>query len=343
MLEKPDITDSKIVACLHDAYGLNVAQFAFLPLGADRNTAVYRAVTDDAAPYFVKLRSGSFNETTIIVPKRLHDQGIRQVIVPLPTRSQQLWADLGDLKLMVFPFIEGCNGYETEMLDHHWLEFGRALKAIHTAGLSTTITKHLPIETYSDEWRERVRQFLELAAENAFHDRVAAELAGFLKAKCSEISALAKRAEDLAAVLQTRSQQFILCHADIHAGNILIDTDDQFYIVDWDTLILAPKERDLMYVGGGQFLNKRTAEEEEALFYQGYGATQADPVALAYYRYERIVQDIAAYCEEILLTHGASKDRENGLRQLISQFEPNDVVAMAYRTEQFLPQQYASD
>jgi spectinomycin phosphotransferase len=98
-----------------------------------------------------------------------------------------------------------------------------------------------------------------------------------------------------------------------------------------------------MYVGGGQFLNKRLPEEEETLFYQGYGPTLADPVALAYYRYERIVQDIAAYCEQILLTHGASKDRENGLRQLISQFEPDDIVAMAYRSEQYLPQQYTTD
>ena len=43
MLEKPDLQDEKIIACLQDEYGLLVVQVAFLPLGADRDTAVYRA------------------------------------------------------------------------------------------------------------------------------------------------------------------------------------------------------------------------------------------------------------------------------------------------------------
>jgi spectinomycin phosphotransferase len=42
MLEKPDLQDEKIGACLQDEYGLLAVQVAFLPLGADMNTAVYR-------------------------------------------------------------------------------------------------------------------------------------------------------------------------------------------------------------------------------------------------------------------------------------------------------------
>jgi spectinomycin phosphotransferase len=65
MLEKPDLKDEKIVACLQDEYGLLVVQVAFLPLGADRNTAVYRIVAGDETPYFCKLRSGVFDETSV--------------------------------------------------------------------------------------------------------------------------------------------------------------------------------------------------------------------------------------------------------------------------------------
>jgi spectinomycin phosphotransferase len=56
MLEKPDLQDDRIITCLNDEFGLHVAQLAFLPLGADRNTAVYRGLAEDGTPYFVKLR-----------------------------------------------------------------------------------------------------------------------------------------------------------------------------------------------------------------------------------------------------------------------------------------------
>src|SRR3990172_7009683 len=110
MLEKPDLKDEKIIACLQNEYGLKVAQVAFLPLGADQNTAVYRAVTDKAAPYFVKLRGGVFDETTVVLPKLLHDQGVRQIIASLSTQSGQLWASLDDFNLTLYPFVEGRNG-----------------------------------------------------------------------------------------------------------------------------------------------------------------------------------------------------------------------------------------
>jgi spectinomycin phosphotransferase len=127
-----------------------------------------------------------------------------------------------------------------------------------------------------------------------------------------------------------------VCHSDIHAGNILIGADDAFYIVDWDTLTLAPKERDLMYIGGGLLGNWLHPEEEEARFYRTYGQTQMDATALAYYRYERIVQDIAAFCEQLLLTNEGGEDREQSLGYVISNFLPNHTVAIAYQSDKTL-------
>ena len=92
-----------------------------------------------------------------------------------------------------------------------------------------------------------------------------------------------------------------------------------------------------MFVAGGQFGGQRTPQQEEAIFYQGYGDTQADPVTLAYYRYERIVQDVASYCEEILLTDPSSQDRAVGLQHLKNNFLPHSTIETAYRTEQFMP------
>ena len=72
-----------------------------------------------------------------------------------------------------------------------------------------------------------------------------------MKSKRSEITHILERAEKLASELQSKPMEFALCHTDIHGGNILVGNTDDLYIVDWDDPLLAPKERDLMFIGGG--------------------------------------------------------------------------------------------
>lgn len=269
------------------------------------------------------------------LPKFLNDQGITQIIPPLATKSGQLWASLDAFKLILYPFVEGRNGYEVELSDCHWRNFGIALKKIHTVVVPPALIRRIQQETYSPQWRNIVKMFLERVENDAFDDPVAVELAAFLKDRRDQILDLVRRAERLAQALQARSPEFVLCHSDIHAGNILIDANDAFYIVDWDNPILAPKERDLMFIGGGQGFAGHTAQEE-TLFYRGYGQTQIDPIALAYYRYERIIQDIAAFCERIFSTNEGGEDREQSLQYLKSNFLPNSTIEIAYKSDKTL-------
>ncbi|MBZ0288556.1 MAG: aminoglycoside phosphotransferase family protein [Anaerolineae bacterium] len=342
MLEKPDIQDSAITQCLGDDFGLHIAELEFLPLGADRNTAVYKAVAENGIAYFVKLRSGDFNAVSVIVPKVLQDQGVAHIIAPIPAQNGALWAEIGAFQVTVYPFVTGKDGYEITLSDRHWIEFGQTFKGIHTATLPPEVTARIPRETYSDSFRDSVRRFQAQVEETPFDDPVSAALAKLLKDKRAIVDTLVRRAERLAGVLQRQPPPFVLCHADIHAGNLLIEPNGTLHVVDWDTMILAPKERDLMFVGGGLFVNHRPPEQESQLFYRGYGETQIDPVALAYYRYERIVQDIAAYCEQIFLTSPDDQDRAVGLRQLSGQFAPNQVIDMAFRTDLLLPPELQS-
>lgn len=47
------------------------------------------------------------------------------------------------------------------------------------------------------------------------------------------------------------------------------------------------------------------------------------PVAVVYYSYERITEDIAIYCEQLLLSDQGGQDREQSLYYLKSNFLPN--------------------
>jgi spectinomycin phosphotransferase len=329
MLEKPDLADAQLIACLQHNYGLQIGQVDFLPLGNDMNTAVYRVVAGDARPYFLKLRSGSFDEITVVIPHLLTEQGMTQIIAPIPTSSGQLWARMDAFAVMLFPFVAGRNGFEVEISDRQRIEIGAALKRMHTANLPEAVRQRLPRESYSPYWRDIVRGFQARAEDTAFAEPIAAQLATLLRSKRAIVDDLVLRAELFGADLRARTLELVLCHADIHAGNLLIDSHGALFIVDWDTLILAPKERDLMFIGAGTDAVWLSAREH-TLFYQGYGITEIDMNALAYYRYERIVEDIAAYCEQILLTDQGGDDRAEGLRQLASQFEPGAVIEIAF-------------
>jgi spectinomycin phosphotransferase len=333
MLKEPEVHHETIIARVQDAYGLRIIQVAFLPLGADRHTAVYRGVAEDGTPYFLKLRLGAFDETSVSLPKFLRDHGLMQVVAPLETREGNLWTSLDRHTLILYPFVEGRDVYEVELSDRHWIELGQALKQLHTAVLPRSLSRRIHQETYSPDWREQVRTYLRLTEGGEPADPVAAELVAFLKANLGAIVDLVARAERLALQLHTRSRERVLCHSDIHAGNLLIDAEGSLYIVDWDAPILAPKERDLMFVGSGMAGDGHSAAEEEALFYRGYGPTQADAIAMAYYRYERIVEDIAVFCDRIVSMHEGKAEREQCLRYVMSNFLPGGTLELALRSD----------
>ncbi len=337
MLIKPDLNDIEIVKCLQDAYGLDVEKILFLPIGADFNTAVYRVTTNSGVDYFLKLRRGEFFEATVLVPKHLADLGLKQVIPPLTTGLGQLWASLSSplasFKAILYPYVEGRNSIDATLSDQQWIEFGATLKKFHSADIPRAITHGVQRETFSPKWRKMVKTFLRRIEDDAFKEPIAAEIALFLKSKKGEILTLVRRAEDLASLLQKQPLEYILCHADIHGWNLLIGKENTLYLVDWDILIFAPKERDLMFIGAGLGDTGRTPFEEELLFYQGYGQTNINQDAIAYYRYERIIEDIGGYCEHIFLSAEGGEDRIHSFEYLQSNFLPNGTIERACQSD----------
>jgi len=333
MLTKPDISDDSIIARLRDSFGLRITQVTFLPLGYVNN-AVYRVTADTGVSYFLKLRRGDVNPVVVALPAFLHAQGIRQVMAPIATTTGTLWVRARDFDWVLYPFFAGKTGFELALAKPHWIALGQSLKAIHTTILPADLAACVPREDYAPRWRERVKAFDRQVEQERFADSIAERFAAFWLAKRDEIQRIVERAAQLAHSLRQRPNDSVVCHADLHGRNVLVGPDDELAIVDWDEPILAPKERDLMFIGGGVGGIWNTAQEA-GWFYHGYGQTEIDLVALCYYRYERIVVDIAEYAEQIFSIQGSVEERQKGLR-LMNQFLPNNVVAMAHRSYQLL-------
>lgn len=329
MLTPPDLSPDAIREFLRETWGLRVREATFLAIGADAYAFVFRVETEGGAAFFLKLRRGAFDSITVEVPAFLHDHGIRAVMAPIPTRAGTLWASGHGFQWLLYPFFDGRNGFDSPLSEAQWVALGQCLHAVHVAALPPELARRIPVEDYSARWREITRDFDAQVHAGAFEgEPVSARLAALWREKRALILDLVERSHALARLMTPRTLPHVLCHTDLHAGNVLLGAQGDLVVVDWDAPLLAPKERDLMFIGGG-IGDVWTEPEESVAFYRGYGPANIDALAMAYYRIERIVVDIAEYGMQIFGAQGSVEDREVGLERLTGLFSPNPVLDAA--------------
>jgi spectinomycin phosphotransferase len=324
MIEKPNISDEKIIVCLNESYSIQVNHIEFLSIGNDPTAFAYRVEAKNGDPYFLKIKRELTNPAGLFVPRFLKDKGIEQVIAPLPTNSQKLWAEVDEFTLILYPFITGSEAMEIGMTDSQWIEFGSALKRIHTTVPIENIVQYVRHESFIPKWSDTVKAIHQRVNTQEYQDPYQKQLALLWKEKSETIQTVIERTEWTGKRLQQLNLAFFLCHADIHTANILIAPEQQMFIVDWDGALFAPKERDLMFVAG---------LKEESLFFKGYGDEQVYLPALAYYRYEWCMQEFSDYGEMVFSTTDVGENtKRNAVEKFIELFEPGDVVDVALNT-----------
>jgi spectinomycin phosphotransferase len=301
--DNPEINAEIIAGCLTVAYGFQPTSLTYLPIGYDLNAYVYEAVSDDGTSYFVKIRSGNVYEPALDVPRALNDHGVRNVLAPLLTQSGQLWCWLDDDReqsVMVYPFIRGTDAVENGLTDDQWRTFGATLRAVHESGLAEQFRDQLQTETFTLPSAAKVREILALVQASEFEGEAASRFAAFLRSSVDRIERTLARAADIGRTLQTRTFELVLCHADTHAANIFVEDAGDIWLVDWDGPLIAPRERDLLFVIGSEIARTVTPREED-LFFETYGPMEIDPTALIYYRYERMIEDIGEIGHSVLI------------------------------------------
>jgi spectinomycin phosphotransferase len=301
--DNPEINAEIIADCLTVAYGFQPTSLTYLPIGYDLNAYVYEVISDDGRSYFVKIRSGNVYEPALDVPRALNDHGVRNVLAPLLTQSGEMWCWLDDRReqsVVVYPFIRGTDAVESGLTDDQWRTFGATLRAVHESGLAERFHDKLRFETFTLPSAAKVREILALVRANEFEGEAASQFAAILRSSADQIERSLARAEDLGRTLQARTFELVLCHSDIHAANIFVEDAGDIWLVDWDGPLIAPRERDLLFVIGSEIARTVTPREED-LFFETYGPTEIDPMALIYYRYERMIEDIGEFGYSVLV------------------------------------------
>jgi len=298
MREKPNVVEDDLIACLQEQYGIATVTLDFLPLGADYDAGVYRVEGEDGNCYLLKIKSGPLYEPGYLVSRYLRELGMVSVVAPIPTKSDSLWTQVGIWTALVFPFIEGDTSW-TGMTPQQWQEAGRTLKQIHQIVLPATGFEGVRKETFDPSAYARWLRTFDAQHAHTEEKTVAERLilSAWTTYRDTIYIAIASL-EKLAAALRKQSGPYVICHADLHASNLLRTQDGRVFVIDWDDVKLAPRERDFIYAreqrAGGPSWENTTP------FFQGYGETEIDWVALTYYLWERVAQDLIEYAKSAL-------------------------------------------
>ncbi|MCY3833725.1 MAG: phosphotransferase [Chloroflexi bacterium] len=326
MLERPKLADEFIIARLEASYDLGISALAFLPVGNDARAWAYRVETA-TGDFYLKLRKGAVNRAALLVPQFLQERGIRNAVAPLRTAGGELFARFDDYALMLYPFIAGDSKWDMTLSTAQWREWGGIMREIHCAAIPADLARAIPEEVFGLKWLSKLARVEAVLERGDIAGAIAADVADLWRSEAALIDLCRERYLATGARLASQPPAFALCHADIHPANIIIDAANRIHIVDWDETLLAPKERDLMF-----FIDDgRPAHTTEA-FLAGYGAAPVDPLALAYYKYDWVMQELADYGERIFLSDDiGGGDLALAGSEFARLFEPGDVIERAQR------------
>jgi spectinomycin phosphotransferase len=247
------------------------------------------------------------------------------VVAAVPAAGGDPWRPLDGFTLLVYPWVDGVPALERGLDDRQWAAFGRFAAALHRtrlpAGLAATVAR----EPFVPWGARPVRDLDARIGRDRPGDRLWRELAGRWRTHRDQIAAAVDRSERLGRAVAAANPGLVLCHGDLLLANLLVDGEGRLAVVDWDGVSLAPRERDLCFL-----------DEDGRRFLEGSGPATLDPLIVAYYRWEWVVQELADYGGRVADDRLGQATRRHALEELGRLFAPGDVVEAARRADRGL-------
>jgi spectinomycin phosphotransferase len=231
-------------------------------------------------------------ETAFRTARMLRASGLDFVVAPIPAADGSVVMRLdGRFSAALFPYIAGRAGTFGEAFGRRdRMDLCALWAALHQA--TAVVRDHAPRRSLDVPGRSDLEDALR-QLDGAWHGGPYSERAReWLTAKRELVTASLGKYDLLAGEVATR--EFVITHGEPHGGN-LIRTEEGLALIDWDTVALAPPERDLWMLDDGS---------DEGL--RPYAEATGHPIdrsALDFYRLAWLLSDVAAFTAELRGPH----------------------------------------
>jgi spectinomycin phosphotransferase len=243
-----------------------------------------------------------------------HDAGLPFVVAPLPARNGETVLPVGSrYAVVVFPFVPGASG-----------RFGADLPASERGHLVDMLAElHRATPAAARASSARIRLPRRGALETALGELGQPWRGGPFAEPAREL--LARTAGQIRRLLETFDQlaeyvsaarEPVITHGEPHSANIIRSGSGRM-LIDWDTVGLAPPERDLWMIV--------TDTGDETRRYAEATGRAVDQAGLAFYRIRWALDDVAAFVHQLRTSHDRTADTEHFWQSL------NDTLASTPR------------
>jgi hypothetical protein len=241
---------------------------------------------------------------SLTAARDLRDRGLTFVVAPVPGRGGELLAQVSDrFGAALYPFVEGES--------FGWGEFSTAahrrgvldmIIAVHTA--ADAGRSPAQADDFSIPYRDELEATLSSPADAADpHCGPYGRPAALLLAGNAAVRGLLARYDELVRLRHAPPGRAVLTHGEPHPGNTM-RTPDGWLLIDWDTVLVAPPERDLWSLdpGDGSILDA----------YAVATGVTPETALLELYRIRWDLADIAASASQFRRPHaGTANDDES--------------------------------
>jgi spectinomycin phosphotransferase len=301
VLSPPTDLDSDALALVLTHWGLREARLAYLPVGfgshhwsCDGGGRRFFVTVDDLEATF---QPGPDADAAFAALERAYrtaaalrdDAGLGFVLAPLHDGEGAVIHRLdARYAVSVAPFVDGTSSAYGEYESNDEREqMGGLLGRLHAAGES--IPAGLPRrDDGSIPSRTTLEEALATLDVPWETGPFAAPARALLADRADELDLRLRNYDALAARVHERSDSWVITHGEPHRGNVMVDTRGGLRLVDWDTTLIAPRERDLLMV-----LDEKLTGWDE--YSSVVGDVPLDQEALELYRRWWDLSDIAVF------------------------------------------------
>ncbi|MEV4416040.1 phosphotransferase [Catellatospora sp. NPDC049609] len=309
MLTPPaDLPEQLLAAALDDGWGLTVKELAYQPVGWGSH---HWSVTDAAgARWFLtvdelvrKRRNGTESlddgfrrlSAALSVARDLHEGGLAFVVAPVSARGGRPLVRVGGpYAAALYPHLDGQSfGWGEYTAPGHREAVLEMVVGVHTA--PPAARRHAVADDFTVP--DRAGLHAALAGDMPECGPYARRTARLLAAHAQPVRELLARYDGLVA--ERRDAPVVLTHGEPHPGNTMLTTAG-WRLIDWDTALLAPPERDLWLLA---------ADDESILtaYAQATGHTPR-PSLLDLYRVRWTATDLAVDVARFRNPHTGTAD-----------------------------------